>query len=341
MGENISPELIVLDVAHGNCAIVIGDESVVIIDAPQGGIHVDTLKARGIREVHAIVISHADADHMQGVTTLLYDKQIRIHKIYVNADPTKTAAASGLVWRNFLMAIADAVRRGEITRCGIQRGDEIAVVDQRIRLEVLAPTVDMVLCGVGGRLEGDTLTSNSLSVVLRVWFEEQPLAVLAGDLDELGLQRLLVEGEEFHAQVLVFPHHGGRTGGDDHAFASTIMNVVDPEMVIFSFGREKYDNPRPEIIDAILSAKPGAKIMCTQLSRRCSDLTFDPPHLASLPALGRDTGRCCAGSLQLDSQGVVTPKVAEHAAFVDSLDSPPLCRIPLPLNHHPPWYVVA
>ena len=71
MGENISPELIILDVAHGNCAIVIGEESVVIIDAPQGGVHVDTLKTRGIKEVHAIVVSHADADHMQGVTTLL------------------------------------------------------------------------------------------------------------------------------------------------------------------------------------------------------------------------------------------------------------------------------
>ncbi|MCQ3804861.1 MAG: hypothetical protein OXC98_10425 [bacterium] len=204
------------------------------------------------------------------------------------------------------------------------------MVDQRIRLEVLAPTVDMVLLGVGGRLEGETLTSNSLSGVLRVWFEEQPLAILAGDLDEIGLQRLLVEEEQLHGRVLVFPHHGGRTGGDDHSFVSTIMNAVDPETVVFSFGREKYSNPRPEIIHAIFSAKPGAKIMCTQLSKRCSASTFDPPHLASLPARGRDAGRCCAGSLQLDSQGVVTPQVAEHATFVDSLTPPPLCRIPLP-----------
>lgn len=326
----MGPELIILDVAHGNCAIVIGEGSVVVIDAPQGGVHVDTLRARGIREVHAIVVSHADADHMQGVTTLLYDEQIRIHKIYVNADPTKTAATSGLVWRNFLIAIADAVRRGEITRCGIQRGDEIAVVDQHIRLEVLAPTVDMVLLGVGGKSEGRTLTSNSLSAVLRVWFEEHPIAILAGDLDELGLQRLIAEEREIHARALVFPHHGGHTGGDDRSFASTIMNAVDPETVIFSFGREKYNNPRPQIVDAIRSANLDARIMCTQLSKRCSDSTFDPPHLASIPARGRDSGQCCAGSLRLDSQGVVAPQVAEHADFVNSLTPPPLCRIPLP-----------
>lgn len=329
MGENMDPELIVLDVAHGNCAIMVGEDSVVVVDAPQGGIHVDTLKTRGIRQVHAIVISHADADHMQGVTTLLYDEQIRVHKIYMNADPTKTAAARGLVWRNFLVAVADAVRRGEVTICGIKRGDEIKMVNQRIRLEVLAPTVDMVLCGPGGRLEGRTLTSNSLSAVLRVWFEEQPLAVLAADLDELGLQRLLREEDELHARVLVFPHHGGRTGGDDHSFASTIMNAVDPETVVFSFGREKYNNPRPQIVDAIRSANPDARIMCTQLSKRCSDSTFDPPHLAPLPARGRDSGQCCAGSLQLAPHGVVAPQVAGHAAFVDSLTPPPLCRIPV------------
>ena len=322
----MSPELIILDVAHGNCAIVIGEESVVIIDAPPGGVHIDTLKARSIREVHAIVISHADADHLQGVATLLYDEEIRVHKVYVNADSTKTSVAGGVVWTNFLIALADAVRRGEITRAGIQRGDEIAVFDPHIRLEVLAPTVDMVLCGAGGKFEGRTLTSNSLSAVVRVWLEEQPTAILAGDLDELGLQRLLEEEDELHAQVMVFPHHGGRTGGDDYAFALTIMDKVDPEFVVFSLGREKYRNPRPEIIKAIRSARPDTGIMCTQLSKRCSDSTFDPPHLAPLPALGREMGRCCAGSIQLDSNGVVTPQVEEHGAFVDSLTPPPLCR---------------
>ena len=330
MGENISPELIILDVGHGNCAIVIGEESVVIIDAPKGGIHVDTLKTRGIREVHAIVISHADSDHLQGVASLLYDEQIRVHRIYVNADSTKTAAASGMVWRNFVTAVADADKRGEITRFGIQRGDKIAVVDQRIRLEVLAPTVDMVLLGVGGRLEGQTLTSNTLSAVLRVWIEEQPLAVLAGDLDKLGLQRLLMEEDELHARVLVFPHHGGRTGGADHSFASKIMNAVDPETVVFSFGRESYNHPRPQIIDAIRAADPDAGIMCTQLSKRCSESTFDPPHLSPLPARGKDSGQCCAGSIRLNSHGVVAPQVTEHAAFVDSLKQAPLCRSPLP-----------
>lgn len=330
MGEFVDPELIILDVGHGNCAIVIGEESVVIVDAPQGGVHIDTLKARSIKDVHAIVISHADSDHLQGVASLLYDEQIRVHRIYVNPDATKTVATDGLIWRNFVTAVADAHKRGEITRLGIQRGDNVSVVDQRIRLEVLAPAVDMVLLGVGGRWQGRKLTSNTLSAVLRVWFEDEPLAILPGDLDELGLQRLLTEKDELHARVLVFPHHGGHSGGDDRSFASAIMNAVDPETVVFSFDREKYNNPRPVMIDAIRSTNPDARIMCTQLSKRCSELALDPGHLAALPARGRDSGQCCAGSLQLNSQGVVAPKVAEHADFVNSLTPPPLCRIPLP-----------
>lgn len=326
----MDPELVILDVGHGNCAIVTGENSVVIVDAPQGGIHIDTLKTKSISRVDAVVVSHADADHLQGVTALLYDEQIHVRKIYVNADPTKTSVARGLVWKNFVRAVTDAVNRGETTAAGVQRGDEVKVADKRIRLEVLAPTVDILLYGPGGTFRGRTLTSNSLSAVLRVVFDEQPVAILTGDLDNIGLQRLLEEEDDLRTPTMVFPHHGGRTGTDDRTFASTITERMDPETVVFSFGREKYNNPRPEIIQGTRSAKPTARIMCTQLSKKCSDSTFDLPHLSPLPARGRDLRQCCAGSLQIGADGVITPRVREHAAFVDSLAPLPLCRIPLP-----------
>ena len=319
------PELILLDVAHGNCALVIGEDTVAVIDAPHGGLHIDALKERSARDVHTVVISHADADHMGGVAHLLYDEEVRIHTVYVNTDASKTAGGGGLVWQNFVIALTDAERRGEVVVVPIKRGDNVDLSDDRIRLEILAPSTELTLLGVGGRFEGQALTSNSLSVVVRVWFEDQPIALLTGDLDWLGLQKLLQEGDDLHTQVLVFPHHGGSSGGDDGAFANAISNAVNPETIVFSFGREQYHNPQPEIINGIRSTKPRAKIMCTQLSKACSQSTFDPVHIGPLPAKGRDQGRCCAGSLRFTQEGLREPLGAEHRDFVAGLVPTPMC----------------
>lgn len=326
----MAPELILLDVGHGNCALLTGQDTAVVIDVPRGGVHADALKARSIRDVHAVIISHADADHMGGATSLLYDKDIRVHKVYVNPDATKTAGGGGLVWKNFLIALRDAERRGELKVSGIHRGQHIEVPDHRIRLEVLAPTTELWLLGVGGSAGKRTLTSNSVSVVVRVRFDDKPMALLPGDLDTLGLEQLLAEEHELHAQVMVFPHHGGNTGGDNREFAALITNAVKPETVVFSFGRHQTSNPRPEIIEGIGSARPDMRIMCTQLSKRCSESTFDPQHVAPLPAKGKDLGNCCAGSLQFDPDGLVAPSAEEHAEFVDNFTTSPLCRLEMP-----------
>lgn len=326
----MAPELILLDVGHGNCALVIGQDTAVVIDVPRGGVHGDALKAKSIRDVHAIVISHADADHMGGATSLLYDEDVRVHTVYVNPDATKTAGGGGLVWKNFLIALRDAERRGELKVSGIRRGSDIELHDARIRLEVLAPTTELWLLGVGGTTGQRTLTPNSLSVVVRVWFDEEPIALLPGDLDTGALEKLLDEDDELHAQVMVFPHHGGNTGGDNREFASLITAAVKPDTVVFSFGRHQDSNPRPEIIDGVRSARPDVRIMCTQLSKQCSESTFDPQHIARLPAKGKDLGNCCAGSLQLDPNGLVAPLAEEHAEFVDSFTTSPLCRRELP-----------
>ena len=326
----MSPELIVLDVAHGNCSLVIGQDTTVVIDAPRGGLHIDALKARSIRDVHAVIISHADADHMGGVAHLLYDEDIRVHSVYVNADATKTARGGGEVWQNFVRALTDAVGRGEVRAFGIKRGDTIELNDRLIHLDVLAPSTDLVLLAAGGRDQGRHLKSNTLSVVVRVLFGDRPLALLTGDLDQTGLESLLRGNDELHAKVLVFPHHGGRSGGDDRAFASAITEAVEPEVVIFSIGREmRYPNPRPEIVAGLLAARPNVAIMCTQLSKRCSPGTFFPAHIGTLPAKGKHLGRCCAGSIRLGVNGLDTPGAADHAAFVDSLGPLPLCRSPL------------
>ena len=194
-------------------------------------------------------------------------------------------------------------------------------------MDVLAPAVDLALLGVGGRLDGQRIRANTLSGVVRVLFEGQPIALLTGDLDSLGLEKLFESNDDLRTRVLVFPHHGGHCGGDDREFASAITTAVNPEIVVFSFGRTQHGNPRPEIVAGIRSARPGVHIMCTQLSMRCSTPARFPPYVGRLPAKGKHVGHCCAGSIRFDVEGLDAPSAADHAAFVDDLGPAPLCRL--------------
>jgi competence protein ComEC len=58
------PELIILDVGHGNCALIKDANNVIVIDCPPGGILSETLEHLSIQEILHILISHSDADHI-------------------------------------------------------------------------------------------------------------------------------------------------------------------------------------------------------------------------------------------------------------------------------------
>lgn len=321
----VSPELVLLDVAHGNCALVLSDEAFPLVDAPRGGLHIDALKMRDRLEVDVVVISHADVDHMGGLSHLLYDEDVRVRAVYVNADASKTAGGGGLVWGNFARAMADAMGRGETTVTAVKRGDPIACLEEPSGWRCLHRARGCICSAPVARWRANPLTSNALSVVIRVWFGDDPVAPLTGDLDDLGLRKLLEVVGDLHAQVMVVPHHGGHSGGDDDQFARTIGAAVNPKHVVFSFGREQYDNPQVGIIRGIREAAPGARIACTQLSKACSPEPLDPAHLAQLPAKGRGLGRCCAGSMLFAAEGLREPVAGDHTQFVEQRVPTPLC----------------
>src|SRR5579884_2486781 len=64
------PELIVLDVGHGNCALVRDIHGTIIIDCPLGSTLMKTLRQLNIREIASVLLSHADEDHIGGVMNL-------------------------------------------------------------------------------------------------------------------------------------------------------------------------------------------------------------------------------------------------------------------------------
>ncbi|NJM66744.1 MAG: MBL fold metallo-hydrolase [Acaryochloris sp. RU_4_1] len=324
------PELFILDVGHGNCALLRDTEGVVLIDCPPGSVLPELLGYLGITEIAHVLISHADQDHIAGIPQLLLNKSIKVNNIYLNSDWLRNTD----VWKDVRTALGDARKRSEVN---IEAQLTTSITGRlnvgQVSVEVLAPVPELALEGVGGKdLAGRTLGANSISAVVSLGYNTRRVAILAGDLDQTGLDNLLKETENLQAEILVFPHHGGRPGAgvDSKAFAQQLCNLVQPRLVIFSIDRSLHKNPKDEIVEGVLSAVPEAHVICTQLSEKCA-LNLpngDPIHLNSLSAKGRTGKKCCGGTIliKVDKTGTVyIPSADSHQEFVTQFPNA-LCR---------------
>jgi len=308
-------KIVILDVGHGNCAVVHEDKTCLVIDAGPGTALLEFIREQRIEVVEEMLISHADTDHLKGVITLLDQDDITVKSVRLNSD----AAKESKQWDALLCSLDDCRRRGEI-QFEVQLVEGFMMRFADVALEVLAPSTYLAGRGPGSRdTAGRRVTTNTISAVVRVRAPDRSV-LLTGDMDELGLNYLLSTGQDLRADVLVFPHHGGHVGDSVSAsrnreFANRLLAAVAPSIVVFSISRLRYSNPRSEIVEAV-KAEPSRKIMCTQMSQNCMDeAPNEDGHLAAVFADGRESGHCCAGSIVLSAASLV-PSVAAHTEFV-------------------------
>jgi competence protein ComEC len=140
---------------------------------------------RGLSRLDGIVLSHADADHINGVSGLI--RTLPVKRLFVSPQFVD--------WRQ------PAVR--EVLNCVGHCGVPIRLIWQgdSWRLD------NEVLCRVlHPRVEDKLANDNANSVVLSIEYAGRRL-LLTGDLERDGLTRLL-QTEPLHADVLLAPHHG-------------------------------------------------------------------------------------------------------------------------------------
>lgn len=327
-----SPEVLILDVGHGNCTIILAEGSVCVVDAPVGTTLLETLRQLDISLVDTIILSHADKDHVAGVSTLLTCKEIEVRTLYVNPDSTKKGPRSP--WHKLRVSLAIARQKGELRVVPTLTSSSPRIAVGTALLEVLAPSPELIIGGAGSTaVDGETkLTSNSTSAVIRVVYKGHGMFLLPGDLDGTGLDSMIAEGKIAEAKTLVFPHHGGLPGNasvDD--FASKLCKHVHPELIVFSNSRSQFSNPRPEVISSIRKVSSSV-IACTQLSRGCLEVADEvsDEHLHNLPSHGKRDKSCCAGSLRFCLDDLLAQDPASclslHKEFVSTYVHSSLCK---------------
>jgi beta-lactamase superfamily II metal-dependent hydrolase len=332
-----NPELIVLDVGHGSCVLLVSESELTVIDTGAGTTLLEHLRSIERTALSRVLISHADRDHVAALVGLLSDDLFTVDQISLNGDAFKGSA----LWTGINYELDKQERAAKTSvEMGVREGQSFT--SGPFSVEILAPRLRLVGLGAGSQdREGRRLESNSLSVVCRVSLDGQPLALIPGDLDETGLEHLLdqVPEPDLTAPILVFPHHGGHVSRASNVdsntrFATAFTRRVKPSTVVFSIGRGQHGTPRSEIINGIRSAAPDVNILCTQLSRLCA---AEPPapgsdvHMLTAVARGRNEGASCAGTIVVGRDGEewrVRPAKEAHQAFISANALTALCRPP-------------
>lgn len=223
--------LCILDVGHGNCTVVDGgDGGAVVVDTATGSALSEFLKEQNIKRIRTIYLSHADEDHIAGLVGLLASNVVQVDRVVVNSDAKKETK----VWDDMVYELDSKHRAGHVQfDVGLVSDDGDDLNDIEIR--VLAPSRYLVTKGAGGTdRSGRTISSNSMSAVVRVSVSGRHVAVLPGDIDRVGLDDLVQRVDDAAAPVLVYPHHGGRPGrAAVRPFVEALLDAVAPSVVVF------------------------------------------------------------------------------------------------------------
>jgi len=325
----LKPSLSIIDVGHGNCAVLEDGAQVVIIDAGPGSSVIEYLKREQITTIDIVLLSHSDSDHIAGLVALIGSGEFQIRCVRLNSDALKGSQ----LWEDLVYTL-DKCHNAGTTDFDVSLTSRLGNLMNRgsVGVEVLGPSLYLAGIGPGGVTRaGRRLTSNSLSAVIRISYDKQPIILFPGDLDSTGLEDLLEHQLKCESSILVFPHHGGRAGsGSMTSFVERICKAVNPKTIVFSIGRGVHGTPQPEVIETIRKVLPGVHILCTQLSEHCAPKVPSAigTHVSKKYARGHEHKRCCAGTIVItfgDSISLL-PQPDEHHEFIKINAPTSLCQ---------------
>ena len=183
---------------------------------------------KGLSQIDRIVVTHADADHAQGLTDVV--RNFSVGEIWLGALPKGGSELDEL--------LAEAKRKN-IPVVQVGRGDAFEIGGTKI--ETLWPIRT-------GEQKG---SDNNASLVLRLTYGEREF-LFTGDIEKETEAALLASGTLHSADVLKVPHHGSRTSS-----TAEFVNAVRPQIAIIPVGRRSmFGHPHPDVLERWKAASP-------------------------------------------------------------------------------------
>ena len=190
-----------------------------------------------------VVNSHPDRDHLHGLFHLL--THFDVGYFAGNGDTTHPLAKN----------LAALLAKQAYPQYTLVAGDSISLA-QGLRIDVLHPSA-----GFKG-------SGNNKSLVLRLLWNDAPLAIIPGDVERPAIQHMLDSGLDLRAPVLILPHHGGIS-----SFAPELYDAVGARLALVSNGPSpRY--PAPRVRNALDTR--GIRLLATNVSGQITLRWKDP-----------------------------------------------------------------
>ena len=214
----------VIDVGHGGCVLMqLPHGKNVLYDCGSFGsprkahqTAAGVLWHHRISHLDAVVISHADSDHFNGLPALA--KQFSIDRVIVSHHFQRSASDKPMI-----KMMLDELQQADIQIQTVSM-DEHLDIGSEVKMEVLNPPIF-----------GFATSDNANSIVLDIEFNGRRI-LLPGDLEKDGLNQLL-RRKPHDYDVVMSPHHGSKNSRPAEFFS-----WCDPEVIVTSSGRGKNHN---------------------------------------------------------------------------------------------------
>lgn len=226
-------ELTFIDVGQGDSVLVnTEEEKMILIDGgPWGGEVEKFLSSKGINNPELYVVSHGDADHINGILWLMEKKPPKNLLIPVNSESNKLIAELIILSKNNKVNIIYGYA-----------GQEFFI--DNTKFEILSPT-----------LSQEYVSSNDHSLVILITKGNKKI-LLTGDVEKNILDNLPTIK---NIDILKAPHHGSNTGNSFKFYNNTNIS----SSVISCGFNNPYGHPGKQYID--LLKKENISIIRTDL----------------------------------------------------------------------------
>lgn len=217
-------ELIFFDVGQGDSVLIkLPNRTEILVDA--GGTPfssfdvgkrtvVPALKALGIDELELVIASHSDADHIEGLISVLEEMPV-----------LQLAVGTWDEDKPLFQRLIETARAKNVSIIQVAKGQILYLDDAS--LEILNPP----------RKAFEDANDNSIAFVLN--YKNEAKAVLMGDLPIYVEEQLAFPDVD----IVMAGHHGSKTSTSDG-----LLKATKPETLVFSYGRNNFGHPHGVII---------------------------------------------------------------------------------------------
>lgn len=177
---------------------------------------------RGLSDIDHIFATHADADHIQGLTDVA--KNFSVGSAVFGRMPISDPD---------LAALAEVLQQRCIPTETIARGNRLNFGD--VTVEVLYPIATD---------DPNAISDNDHSIVLRIIYGNR-VFLLTGDVERQAESALINNGGTLAADLVKVAHHGSRTSSTQE-----FVDAVGAKHAVFSVGRNSpFGHPHPEVVE--------------------------------------------------------------------------------------------